>query len=391
MARPRRQGQPNSELSFEEQLQRVNQRLRLAELGVQVEQRGQRLVLRGTLPPKPGSSRQGAAQQRLSLGVAANSLGLIQAERQAKVVAAALITGSFDWSNYQVWSGRSAVDPLSLQQQLRQFEQHFFDQPQRQVSPASSQTTWRGAYAPYLRKLEAIACSTPKLTLAEAICTTIESLPLGSRSRQTCCTALGALAAFLELELPKDLKTLAGSYTVRSLSPRDLPSDAIIVEQYQRIPHPGWQFVYGIMATYGLRNHEVFFADYSALERGEEPVIQILETTKTGEHEVWPFQPDWVDAFRLRQPCLPKVTTDLGQTTLQRVGQLVTRQFKRYGIPFAPYDLRHAWAVRTIHIGLPDTVAAKMMGHSVAIHNRTYHRWITRRDQQAAVDAALRR
>ena len=40
-------------------------------------------------------------------------------------------------------------------------------------------------------------------------------------------------------------------------------------------------------------------------------------------------------------------------------------------------------------IGLPDTVAARMMGHSVSIHNRTYHHWITRRDQQKAVDTAL--
>jgi integrase len=67
----------------------------------------------------------------------------------------------------------------------------------------------------------------------------------------------------------------------------------------------------------------------------------------------------------------------------------VTGQFRRYEVPFSPYDLRHAWAVRTILMGLPDTVSARMMGHSVAIHNRTYHRWITRRDQQQAVRAAL--
>ena len=47
--------------------------------------------------------------------------------------------------------------------------------------------------------------------------------------------------------------------------------------------------------------------------------------------------------------------------------------------------------MRTIHVGLPDTVAARMMGHSVGIHTRTYHHWITRRDQQQAVDAALLR
>ena len=81
----------------------------------------------------------------------------------------------------------------------------------------------------------------------------------------------------------------------------------------------------------------------------------------------------------------------LRRTTLQQVGRRVAEQFRRYQLPFTPYDLRHAWALRTIHVGLPDTVAARMMGHSVAIHTRTYHHWITRRDQQMAVDAALAR
>jgi integrase len=93
-----------------------------------------------------------------------------------------------------------------------------------------------------------------------------------------------------------------------------------------------------------------------------------------------------------REPAaLPRVCTDLRRTTLQQVGRRVAEQFRRYDLPITPYDLRHAWAVRTIHIGLPDTVSARMMGHSVAIHTRTYHHWITRRDQQQAVDAALAR
>ena len=125
-------------------------------------------------------------------------------------------------------------------------------------------------------------------------------------------------------------------------------------------------------------------------------VIRVLPTTKTGEHQVWPFQPEWVDRFSLStlggsQDALPRIQTDLRRTTLQQVGRRVSEQFRRYDLPITPYDLRHAWAVRTIHIGLPDTVAARMMGHSVAIHTRTYHHWITRRDQQQAVDAALAR
>ena len=163
-----------------------------------------------------------------------------------------------------------------------------------------------------------------------------------------------------------------------------------------RVPNPGWRLAYGLMATYGLRNHEVFFCDGSDLTAAGDRVLRVLPTTKTGEHQSWPFHPDWVERFGLTQltdgaSALPTVMTDLRRTTLQQVGRRVSEQFRRYQLPITPYDLRHAWAVRTIHIGLPDTVAARMMGHSVAIHTRTYHHWITRRDQQQAVDAALAR
>ncbi|MEP0928568.1 MULTISPECIES: hypothetical protein [Cyanophyceae] len=104
-----------------------------------------------------------------------------------------------------------------------------------------------------------------------------------------------------------------------------------------------------------------------------------------------PSIPEWSDRFGLRQGTLPPINTALARPTLRRIGQQVAIQFQRYEVPFSPYDLRHAWAVRTIHFGLPDTVAARIMGHSVAIHNRTYHRWITHRDQRAAVQAALQR
>ena len=71
------------------------------------------------------------------------------------------------------------------------------------------------------------------------------------------------------------------------------------------------------------------------------------------------------------------------------IGKRITDQFKRYSLNIKPYDLRHAWAVRTIFYDLPDTVAARMMGHSVSLHTQTYHHWITKRDQQQAVNNAL--
>jgi integrase len=380
--------------AIDQRVVQVNQRLKIAQMGLQVERRGQKLNLRGTLPPRPGSHRLRAYQQRISLNLPATTAGLKQAEQEAKIIAAQLIQNTFDWRQYLPVAG-GRLSQMDLHEKLQAFEAHFFESyalksATQASSLAAAKTTWEKAYQPYLRKLEGITQASAQLNLAEAIYATIQSTRPNSRSRQVCCTALGALADFLNLQLPIELKTLSGTYSPSQTQIRHLPSDAQIVEIFQQIPNPAWKFVYGVMATYGLRNHEVFFCDYGALSQGkEEAIVEVLETTKTGSHEVWPFHPEWVEEFQLQKVNLPAINTDLNRTTLQRIGQLVSCQFRRYQIPFSPYDLRHAWAVRTIHYGLPDTVSARMMGHSVAIHTRTYHRWLTRRDQQQAVRTAL--
>lgn len=368
----------------------INHRLKVAKMGVQIERRSTKLNLRATLPPRPGSLRLRPHQQRLGLGLPATKSGLKQAEQDAKVIAAQLIQNAFDWRDYRTFAGGKRLSQMNLAEQLQEFEQSFLSHPTRLGNAASAKTTWTGAYAPYLKKLATIAQANSQLTLEEAIYKTVQSMGLNSRSRQVCCTALGALAEFLNLELSTDLKTLWGGYGASQTQVRQLPSDQQILSVWENIPNPAWQFVYGIMATYGLRNHEVFFCDYSALGQGE-TMVQVLPTTKTGSHEVWAFYPEWIEEFNLRNIRLPDIETDLQRTTLQTIGQRVTAQFRRYQVPFSPYDLRHAWAVRTIHFGLPDTVAARMMGHSVTVHTRTYHQWISHRDQQQAVEAALRR
>jgi integrase len=381
---------PKAIATIDRQILQTNQRLKAARLGLQIERRGQKLSLRGTLPPRPGSHRLRNYQQRISLDVPATPAGLKQAEQEAKIIAAQLIQNTFDWQVYLPIIGGGRLNQMDLSEKLAAFEADFFEQAAQKNSTASARTTWEKAYCPYIQKLEAIAQASPRLSLSEAIYAAIHATRPNSRSRQVCCTALGALADFLHVELPIDLKTLWGNYSPNHTQLRNLPSDQEIVALFNQIPNPAWRWVYGIMATYGLRNHEVFFCDYSALQTGHaDAIVEVLSTTKTGNHEVWPFHPEWVDQFNLRQIQLPPIETDLNQTTLQRIGQLVSRQFRRYQLPFSPYDLRHAWAVRTIHFGLPDTVAARMMGHSVAIHTRTYHRWLTHRDQQQAVKAAL--
>jgi len=378
-----------------------NAQLAASGVSLRLERRGERLVIRGPLPSRQGNGS--VAVQRISLGLPADACGLEEARQALRRVLQQLQQQSFSWSqrggngrrvsSVQLASGLGDHDAVAA---VERFERAFFNDPRRRRNPAGSRTTWTSAYLPYLRRLCQLARGQSQPFGAALLEAVLESYPLATRGRQQCGTALAALARSEGLDLPADWAERAGGYGLHAAQFRQLPSDGQILEWIERIPNPGWRLAYGLMATYGLRNHEVFFSDLSALAPGGDRVIRVLPTSKTGEHQVWPFQPEWVERFELprlgeSRSLLPLVRTDLRHTTLQQVGRRVAEQFRRYDLPLTPYDLRHAWAVRTIHIGLPDTVAARMMGHSVAIHTRTYHHWITRRDQQQAVDAALAR
>ena len=382
-------GAEASAMDLRNSLTDLNAQLAVQGTRLRIEQRGQTLNIRGPLPLRDAPST--FKVQRISLGLQADAAGLQEVKEALNQVQRQLDRDRFNWEDWQTTQRRSTG--TRAEPAIRSFEQAFFKDPRRRRA-TGSRTTWSGAYLPYLRRLSLFSGEGP-LT-ADVMLQTLRSYEDGSRSRQQCSTALAALARHVGLALPEDWRQEAGGYGMHQARFRRLPTDAQILEAVLQIPNPRWRLAYGLMATYGLRNHEVFFCDLSALADHGDRVIRVLPTTKTGEHQVWPFQPEWVDRFGLpslgsSQDALPQIQTDLRRTTLQQVGRRVSEQFRRYGLPITPYDLRHAWAVRTIHIGLPDTVAARMMGHSVAIHTRTYHHWITRRDQQQAVDAALAR
>ncbi|WP_320667315.1 site-specific integrase [Prochlorococcus sp. MIT 1307] len=378
------------------ELARINHDLASKGIKLRIERRETLLNIRGPLPCN--TSKELVKNQRISLHLNADEDGLIEAQKMLQMVLFQLKHQQFKWEH---WSKkRLAKKPTALKnaatEAVKSFKSAFFSEPSRKNSHAGSLTTWSSSYLPYLRRLVNIERKTNCNLNIELLNQTIETYSENSRSRQQCATALAALANHLDLDLPEDWRAKGNGYGLHKAHFRALPSDNSIKAAWLQIPNPKWRLVFGLMATYGLRNHEVFFSDLTGLSKDGDKVLRVLPNTKTGEHQVWPFHPSWCNEFGLEQlvndpNSLPAINTDLTATTLQKVGRRVSEQFRRYNLPLTPYDLRHAWAVRTIHIGLPDTVAAKMMGHSVTIHNRTYHHWITRRDQQQAVDNALAR
>tara|TARA_B100001250_G_scaffold413070_1_gene446008 strand:+ start:1062 stop:2237 length:1176 start_codon:yes stop_codon:yes gene_type:complete len=361
---------------------------------LRIEQRGCKLNIRGPLPCKtfPGEVKT----QRISLGLPTNAEGLKQATKLLELINLQLEHKQFNWQNWSEKATQSSnPKPITaIEEAVDLFKINFFEDTTRSKLKASKLSNWTSAYKPYLRRVIEKA-KNENLNLNKSLLVKVLlSYSENSRSRQQCGTALKAFAKYLSIDLPEDWKKIACGYGLHLAKYRQLPSDNLIIETSKLIPNPKWKLVYGLIAAYGLRNHEAFFCDLSCLKKDKDRILRVFHNTKTGEHQVWPFHPSWVDLFELDKlgediSLLPNICNDLSKTTLQQVGRRVSEQFRRYKLPITPYNLRHAWAIRTIHVGLPDTVSARMMGHSVSIHTRTYHHWITRRDQQKAVDQAL--
>jgi len=350
--------------SFDTRLAQANGRLKAGKIGITIEQRGGRLLLRAIFPPKPDSAKTKPYQQRLTLRCHANPAGLKLAEIEAKAVGALLDSGNFSWEPYQ-----TAPKPLSVADWVQRFERDYFT---RRARNAQSETTWRHDYRKVFDTLPADEPLTVQL-LHKAIAATTPD----TRTRKRFVDVCSRLAKFAALEA--NFSALRGNYSPAKVQPRSLPSDGAIAEWRSRIPNPVWQRAYGLLACYGLRPHEVFSLNFERF-----PLIEVGEQTKTGSRLVWPLYPEWAETWEL-QGTLPTVT---GRNNSD-LGSRVTHAFARYKIPFSPYDLRHCWAVRSIEFGLDVSLAAVQMGHSVRIHCDIYHAWITDEIHQRAYAALL--
>ena len=380
-------------MKFENDLKEINQIFSARGIKIRIEKRGSLLSLRGPLPSL--KNKDEIRPQRISLNLPANLDGLKKSEKLLELLLLQLQHNQFQWDNWRKSNpSKSSLSKSSINEAIEGFKFIFFKDNTPIHSISSTRTTWTSAYKPYLKRLQQIGENKKQDLTTDLFLETLSTYQPNSRSRQLCCSSLGVFARHLNIKLPANWRKLGSGYSLKNYGFRNLPDDDLIKKVWSAIPNPRWKLVYGLMACYGLRNHEVFFSDFSSIKNDGDNVLRVLNTTKTGEHQVWPFHPEWIEVFGLTElskekNILPLINTDLTKTTLQGIGRRVSEQFRRYNIPMTPYDLRHAWAIRTIHIGLPDTVSARMMGHSVSIHNRTYHHWITKRDQQKAVDAAL--
>lgn len=330
---------------------------------MRVEARGDRLSLRGTFPPKPGSNKIVWHQQYLSLGIYANPAGLQRAEAEAKIVGGMLARDEFDWSRYLEGEKEPS---LTCGYWVEKFKQEYFA---KNGSDPTKQQTWKRHYEACFNKLPIGENLTPEILIATAITT-----PANTWTRRTMCQKLEQLAKFAGVMA--DLKKYQGDYSSSKQIIRQLPTEEEIVAARNAIAHPEWQWVFGVISCFGLRPHESLFSEVSA----DYPHTCAIGDGKTGSRIAFPLPPEWVIKWKLWETKIPS-KVNLEGVTHKDLGNRVYKALKRYGVDFKPYNLRHSYAVRgATKYRVPISVIAKWMGHSPTIFLNSYQRHINHLD-----------
>ncbi|MEM1394919.1 MAG: site-specific integrase, partial [Cyanobacteria bacterium P01_H01_bin.150] len=198
---------------------------------------------------------------------------------------------------------------------------------------------------------------------------------------------------------PKERKIPTDQEIVDSVRKIDEYINALTINKTRAILSANrTKLVYGLMAIYGLRPREIFNQpdlDWLTSPENKNSTFKVHESNKTGYREVFPFVPEWIEILDLQNTVNIRLLkeycyyTEATTTLCARVSRL-SWFFNKYKIPFAPYDLRHACAIRAHLQGIPIKAAADNLGHTVEMHTKVYQRWFGLENRKKAFEQTFR-
>lgn len=257
-----------------------------------------------------------------------------------------------------------------IQTLIKEFEAEYF---KSRADNSSAKRTYKSEYQAAFSKLP----QTEKLSLS-ILETTLKLTQPNSRMRKHYAFAFAALARFAGLP-DASLKQLKGDYSPFDLPPRELPSDKLISDTFASLANkPDWQWVFGMIATYGLRSNEVFRVSVN------ESFIVKVPQTHIQERRINPIYPEWAEQWNLQSYQVPNCTG-----SYEDLGRRVGSAFSRYSVPFKPSDLRHRWSARALEFGCDPTSVAQQMGVSLWAYSRIYHTSLSRSVSDTAYQRVL--
>jgi hypothetical protein len=387
------------------ELEQVNLRLKSAKTRVTIRESNGSLQLRATLPIKPGDKDirgTGRKQYNITLNIPANFDGLKTAEEEAYELGKLIARKSFTWNDKYLGNEAVKKDLKTIGELLERFEYEYFKTHKRTTK---SEHTFFYYYSRIKRYTNA-----DDLATGESFIHAIEKIDK-KWARYNAVRAISVFCQLFNIEIH-----LTNYSKIPETHSRNVPTDKEIVAGFYKFQEYEnnrgkqvnekvkdswllWRWTYGMLAVFGLRPRELFInpdVNWWLSKENIDLTWKVDQDCKTGEREALPLYKEWIDEFDLRNPryleMLVEAINKKDQNNHAEITALIQRiswWFRKIGLDFKPYDLRHGWAIRAHILGVPIKAAADNLGHSVQIHTQTYQRWFSLDMRKLAINQAL--
>ncbi|HEY9794057.1 MAG TPA: hypothetical protein V6D30_00330 [Leptolyngbyaceae cyanobacterium] len=407
-SKPAKNVKPLTEAELQQRFDSINKSLKEEAKKIQLVRYKKSVFLQFTAPLRPGdkpsTSGRSTKQYKLGEGYTWSREGLKRAEENARKIELKLSYKEFTWEWYEREIAKKVVrvndnaSKLIAELQI-DYKKHFFaTHPYTtEIQIRRTDATWQVGYWNYISRFNA-----QELLSEKEIRRVIETTKSNTASRFRMVSTIRNFLIFLKL-FPQyqDVVNSYKSSTKHEKKDRYIPTDMEIESAFffitpkpcckkkhlHTFPKKQWHF--GMMATYGLRDHESWNIEnlYELVDFDGELIpalndpdnktnlIVISENTKTGRRLAMPVSPDgknWVELFDLKNPKPLEVNLNVKHPH-SVYGETLNYFFDAANLKFRPYDLRHAFNHRCEERGISTAVAALSLGHSEAM-NAQYKR-----------------
>ena len=413
---------------------------RLSKIG----KHGKRAKIKVTAKPnKPISAQfslpsKGQIQYGLDLPLTINNL--VKAEEYCTLITSQLVAGTFtdDWLDKLIGKEVKTVEDeeqaLTCKEMLDIYKVHYFKE---RKDEKTVNVNWYINYRHLEKVLSNYSDRPISLKIVRKIidCTENNS---DNRAR-----TLNGLANILSHFDNDEFKSVIKKYKLDNKPKRQnkhVPDDGEIIDIYNfgfeihpkspkkyRYRNAQWQFLYAILATYGLRIHEAWHiknwnnpvhlkdGDWIAVSDETQDIeneddeakyvwqrfkgnsltipaildpdnkthlLAIGHETKTGYRIAFPLSPsgcNWIEQFNIVQPFnIPDVKNSLKSNNeisgVSRLTIATDQWFRKRKYGFTPHALRHAYNIRGHKLGVNQKVLCDSLGHGLQMNSTTYLR-----------------
>jgi len=400
---------PLTEAELEQRFESINKSLKADGKKIQLVRYKQSVFLQFTALLRPGDkpSKSGrlTKQYKLGEGYTWSREGLERADENARKIERKLSQKEFAWEWYEREIAKKVVrvndnSSKPIAELQIDYKKHFFaTHPYTtEIQIRRTDANWWGRYWAYVSRFNA-----QELLSEKEIRRVIETTISNTCARKDIVSAIRNFLVFLKL-FPQyqDLVDSYRSSTKYEKKDRYIPTDEEIEDAFFAIkpklgcqkrnfytfPKKQWHF--GIMATFGLRDHETWNIEnlYEAVDLDGELIpalndpnntinfIVISTNTKTGRRLAMPVSPkgkNWIDKFDLKNPKPLEINLNVSHSR-SVYSNTLTNFFHQANLKFKPYDLRHAFNHRCEEREISTAVAALTMGHSEVTNTKLYKR-----------------